>query len=202
MPERLLKKGETIYHMEPINIMDEERINWLRGMKFDEARGEINISGMRHTLVNSNAFKAYRDAIGKIIGHGADAVLYMAGKQHTETFVNAVIKKSVMVRLTKKFEWGKTKIAEKVVDLLNQHGFGAATIEKMDIYKEAIIRLDNSCIATNYSGKQKGPVCFYIAGLLSGGAKAIVGRDYTCTETHCIAKGDEHCRFVIRPEKN
>jgi len=185
-----------------IIMADDIKIDWLESITHDEKTGYIEISGQRHTIVNSNAFMAYRESISKIIGHGADAVLYMAGKNHTEKFVSIMMKQNVMSGLVKRFKWGKNKIAEKVVNVLNQYGFGAAIAEKIDLEKETIIIVKNSCVATSYKKKQKEPVCSYIAGLLAGGAKAIVGEDYICTETHCVAKGDKHCRFVLSPEKS
>jgi len=182
-------------------MADDIKIDWLESIKHDEKTGYIEISGQRHTIVNSNAFMAYRESISQIIGHGADAVLYMAGKNHTERFVSIMMKQNAMSGFVKRFKWGKNKIAEKVVDVLNQYGFGAASIEKMDLDKESIITMKNSCIATCYEKKQKEPVCSYIAGLLAGGAKAIGGKEYIVTETQCAAMGHKECRFVIKPEK-
>jgi len=182
-------------------MADNIKIDWLESIKYDDKKGDIEISGQRHTIVNSNAFMAYRESISQIIGHGADAVLYLAGKNHTEKFVSIMLKQNAMSGFVKRFKWGKNKIAKKVIEVLNQYGFGAASIKKMDLDKESIITMKNSCIATCYKKKQKEPVCSYIAGLMAGGAKAIVGGDYVCIETHCTAMGHKECRFIIKPEK-
>jgi predicted hydrocarbon binding protein len=181
--------------------MEESGMGWINEVKFDREKGEIYVLGQRHTIVNSYSFRAYRDAIAEIIGHGADAVLYLSGKRHTEMFIKEVLKKSPMARLAKRFKWGRKKITENVVDILTQYGYGVAKLEKLDFEGESIITLKNSCIAANYEKKQEGPVCFYVAGLISGGAEAITGKRYECRETHCIAKGDKECRFLIKPEK-
>ena len=181
--------------------MEEEKMDWIKGINFSKNMGEISLSGQRHVLINANSFKAYRDAISEIIGHGADAVLYLAGKRHTEKFIRNVIEKSPFARLVSKSGWGRNKIAEKVVLILDDYGYGKTGIEKMDLNKESIVTLRNSCIATNYTKKQKRPVCSYISGLLAGGTQAITGKACEVVETHCIAKGDKHCRFSIKVEK-
>ncbi len=177
------------------------RIDWLGDVRRDEKRGSVYISGERHTIVHSDSFRLYREGISEIIGDGADAVLYMAGKRHGENFVKVMLKKSAIAGFARRFRWGRNRITEKVADVLSQYGFGATSIEKMDLDKESIIVIKNSCIASSYKKRQEGPVCSYISGLLAGGAKAIAGGDYNSVETHCIAKGDKNCRFVIKKEK-
>jgi predicted hydrocarbon binding protein len=179
-----------------------EEINWLEGIKFDNKNGEITFGGERHTIVHSAAFKSYRDAISEIIGHGADAVLYLAGKRHTENFVKIMVEKSILAGFVKRFGWGKNKIAGKIADIMNQYGFGDASIEKLDLEGESVIIIRNSCIATSYKKKQKKPVCSYISGLIAGAAVTISGKhNYECVETHCKARGDKYCRFVLVVDK-
>jgi predicted hydrocarbon binding protein len=183
-----------------IIIMKEPTVEWLNKLISDTKKGEINLSGQRHVVVDANSFRAYRDAISEIIGHGASAVLYRAGKKHTQEFISVMLKKNHFVGLVRRFGWGREKIAEKIADILNQYGYGAARIEKIDFDGESIVLLDNSCIAMAYKKRQKEPVCSYIAGLLAGGAEAITKGKYECTETHCLAKGDKFCRFVLKKE--
>src|SRR5579885_276604 len=45
------------------------------------------------------------------------------------------------------------------------------------------------------------PKCFIIAGILAGIAEGLLGEGHSCTETRCIAKGDQHCEFIIRPRE-
>ena len=181
--------------------MEESGMDWIKEVKFKARKGEIHVMGQRHTIVNSYSFRAYRDAISEIIGQGADAVIFLSGKHHTATFIKRVLEKSPMARLAKRFKWGRKKIVEGIIDILTQYGYGVAKLEKLDFEGESIITLQNSCIARNYEKKQKGPVCSYIAGLISGGADAIMGKPYKCIETHCIARGDKECRFLVIKEK-
>jgi predicted hydrocarbon binding protein len=181
---------------------NQDTVDWLKGIKFDKKKGEIILSGQRHALHTVNAFRAYRDGIARIIGEGgADAVLYLAGREHTERFVKGLLKKSMMAGMVSKFGWGQKKIMQKLVDVLRQYGFGSTSIEKIDLKGESFLVLDNSCIATNYTRRQKKPVCSYLSGLIAGAMNAVTGKSWEVTETHCWAKGNRHCRFMIRLEK-
>jgi predicted hydrocarbon binding protein len=183
-------------------MKDDEKINWVEGIKFDGDKGEIRIMDQRFCLHTSFAFRSFRDGIAKVIGEGgSDAVLYNAGKLHTEFFVKGILEKSTMARVAKRFGWGQVKIMEKLTKVLNQYGFGVTSIEKIDLKKESMLLMDNSCIATCYKTKRKKPVCSYISGLIAGAMTVVTGKPFEVQETHCIAKGDKHCRFLIKREK-
>lgn len=60
----------------------------------------------------------------------------------------------------------------------------------------------NSYEAENYLaefGKSECPVCASLTGYASGWATAFYGKELLAIETTCIAKGDPHCAFEIRP---
>ena len=41
------------------------------------------------------------------------------------------------------------------------------------------------------------PICHLYVGSISEAVKWATGKDYEITETHCVAKGDEYCRFEV-----
>jgi len=41
------------------------------------------------------------------------------------------------------------------------------------------------------------PICHLYVGSVSEAVKWATGKDYEITETHCVAKGDEYCRFEV-----
>jgi predicted hydrocarbon binding protein len=52
------------------------------------------------------------------------------------------------------------------------------------------------------SGKKKkadSPRCFFVAGMLAGIARGLLGDRYTCFERACIASGADRCEFLINP---
>ncbi len=44
-----------------------------------------------------------------------------------------------------------------------------------------------------------GPACFTLAGYKSGWCTALLGRSALCVERSCVATGDEHCCWELRP---
>jgi predicted hydrocarbon binding protein len=49
--------------------------------------------------------------------------------------------------------------------------------------------------------KTEAPICYVEVGFKLGAARWIFGKDITIEETHCIAKGDPMCRFVMHRPK-
>ena len=41
------------------------------------------------------------------------------------------------------------------------------------------------------------PICYLYAGSIAEAVQWATGKEYVITETHCLAKGDEYCRFEV-----
>lgn len=61
---------------------------------------------------------------------------------------------------------------------------------------ETIAYLDSSC-AICHSRKSDKPICYLYLGSLGEAIEWATGKEYAITETHCMAKGDPHCRFEV-----
>ena len=59
-----------------------------------------------------------------------------------------------------------------------------------------IAYLDASC-AICHSRKRDKPICYLYLGSLGEAIEWATGKIYAITETHCMAMGDEYCRFEI-----
>jgi len=60
----------------------------------------------------------------------------------------------------------------------------------------------NSSIAEQYLsdfGKSRECICWFLSGYTSGFASEMCGKKLMARETSCIARGDDICRFEIRP---
>lgn len=44
-------------------------------------------------------------------------------------------------------------------------------------------------------------ICYYVAGFIAGATYALTNIEVEVTETKCVARGDEHCDFKIKPKK-
>lgn len=177
--------------------MAEKETNWIKDIEFKD--GRVEIFGVRHGIIDSATFYRIREGFKKIVGSATDRILHMAGKSHTKEFVKSVLEQSRIVRIASKFDWGKEKITKKISKILNQYGYGVAEIVKFDPENEMVLTLKDSIIGSFYEGEEDKPTCSYLAGLLAGGATAILGKDVDCKEVKCIGKGDDVCKFVAKP---
>lgn len=56
--------------------------------------------------------------------------------------------------------------------------------------------IESTCAVCN-SRHSDHPICYLYVGSVSEAVKWATGKDYEITETHCIGKGDEYCRFEV-----
>jgi len=59
-----------------------------------------------------------------------------------------------------------------------------------------IAYVDSSC-AICHSRESDKPICYLYLGSLGEAVEWATGKTYEITETHCMAKGDPHCRFEV-----
>ena len=60
--------------------------------------------------------------------------------------------------------------------------------------------IESTCAICNGRHSDK-PICYLYIGSVSEAVQWATGREYEVTETHCLAKGDEYCRFEIGDPK-
>ncbi|HNN13303.1 MAG TPA: 4-vinyl reductase [Anaerolineales bacterium] len=56
--------------------------------------------------------------------------------------------------------------------------------------------IESTCAVCN-SRHSDHPICHLYVGSVTEAVKWATGKEYEITETHCIAKGDEYCRFEV-----
>lgn len=56
--------------------------------------------------------------------------------------------------------------------------------------------IDATC-AICHSRHSETPICYLYAGSISEAVKWATGKEHEIMETHCLAKGDLHCRFEV-----
>lgn len=66
----------------------------------------------------------------------------------------------------------------------------------MDDSGERIAYMESTC-AVCYGRQSTDAVCHLYAGSIAEAVQWATGREYKIIETHCLAKGDEYCRFEI-----
>lgn len=56
--------------------------------------------------------------------------------------------------------------------------------------------VESTCAICN-GRHSETPVCYLYVGSVSEAVQWATGKEYQVTETHCLAKGDEYCRFEV-----
>lgn len=60
--------------------------------------------------------------------------------------------------------------------------------------------VESTCAICN-GRKSEAPVCHLYVGSVTEAVQWATGKEYQVTETHCLAKGDEYCRFEVGDAK-
>jgi hypothetical protein len=60
--------------------------------------------------------------------------------------------------------------------------------------------IESTC-AICHSRHSETPICHLYVGSVSEAVQWATGKEYGITETHCLAKGDEYCRFEVGDAK-
>lgn len=104
--------------------------------------------------------------------------------------------------IAKMFSEEPKEVVEWYVALERMTGYAEYEIESLDVNKpKVILRANWSAQADSYDREVDYPVCFLATGITEGAMSAIFDKEMACEETHCKAKGDDYCRFVVRPKK-
>lgn len=66
----------------------------------------------------------------------------------------------------------------------------------LDESGDRLAYIESTC-AICHSRESDKPICYLYIGSVAEAVQWATGRDYEVTETHCLARGDEYCRFEI-----
>jgi len=96
----------------------------------------------------------------------------------------------------------KRKIIDLEEHILNILGWGSFKVGSLSFEKGyASIIIVNNVLSLKYremyGRKSKGPIDFYMAGLLKGMFSTLFEKKVKVREVRCIAKGDKYCEFAI-----
>jgi len=67
---------------------------------------------------------------------------------------------------------------------------------RLDESGDKLAYIESTCAICN-GRHSETPVCYLYIGSVSEAVQWATGKEYVVTETHCLAKGDEYCRFEI-----
>lgn len=66
----------------------------------------------------------------------------------------------------------------------------------LDESGEKLAYVESTCAICNGRNSDR-PICYLYVGSIAEAVQWATGKDYDIVETHCIARGDEYCRFEV-----
>jgi signal transduction histidine kinase len=165
--------------------------------------GTITIGDQRAMLLNENAFAKLRELLFEQLGTElARSILMKFGYQHALEDYRTLCKLVHTSNDEERLQIGplmhswcgivKVEPLEAQIDRERGH-FYFRGIWRNSIEAAAHLKI---------FGKSTTPVCFSLAGYGSGWCSAFFGMPLIEIETKCVACGDEHCEWEIRPLKD
>lgn len=180
--------------------MKSEDINLQELLEFRPESGQLLLNGQRMLIFSQAALRSLNALLVDHLGHefagavftqfgyrcGHDDYQVIAGNQNWDSDLDRLASGPV----THMWE-GIVHVEPTVIDFDRDTGAFLMTG-----------RWRNSFEAENYLqafGPSTTPVCASLTGYASGWATAFFGRRLLAIETSCLAMGDDHCVFEIRP---
>jgi predicted hydrocarbon binding protein len=92
----------------------------------------------------------------------------------------------------------KKDMAAFLTNLTEMNGYGQIEIPRLDYAKKIAIFRMHGLPSERQVGKiRRGPIDFYWAGMLAGGAAFVFAdKKMECVETKCVINGSPYCEFV------
>ena len=160
----------------------------LDNLEYDEGQGTVTFKGVRYMLIRPDSVVDFQKAVEAELGERTAEMMtaggYTGGSRSSQKYRQV-------------FNYSAEEIVAFMCNMGREIGWGDFEVEEFDRdVRKLIVLVRNSAFAEAYGSAQQG-VCHMIRGVMAGMAAGIFGGDVRSEETHCRAKGDDHCRFVL-----
>jgi len=155
--------------------------------------GALTYENIRYLLIRPETIVGFQKTVEKHSRKGAQEALfqggyrggYLSAKNYKE-LQNLSDSETIRFMMTMGAEigWGNFQVVE--------YDFESRKLQ---------IKVENSAFAEAYGDSTEG-VCHLISGVLSGLATVLFGRDCAASETECLARGDTHCVFHAKENRD
>jgi len=140
-------------------------------------------------VLTADEFSWVYEKIKETYGSGGEALFYHIGY----SFGEAVGEKYKGEKITEDF------IREDLL-AFQAFGWGIPEILRMDLEEcVVILRFYDLFESIHVKGKKNRPNCHFVRGYLAGLFSKFFNKKMFAIETKCIAKGDPHCEFIVKP---
>ncbi len=169
-----------------------EEFDYLKQQMKMLEEGVLEVLGSRVTIQDPNFYPiAFEILINELGYEEASEFIYHQGKRGSPLIKG--FREQFKISDLKKAVESFAKLTE-----LRGHGELEATFdESINGYRFKIV---NSPYCSYFKGL--GKVAGWLtAGLLAGSFEIYTEESYECEEVKCVAKGDDHCEFIVKPSK-
>lgn len=177
-------------------------LKFARTVKIDEKSGSVEIFGERFIILLGGILQNFYDAMARIAGQGAGAMVYEIGVEAGKKYYDLIKR----MYNGPKIKW-KNPSPEDMHHLLkfmfeNLAILGFGRFEIIDIKKDSLVFRVHNCPISMHSKDVKFPKCYFIGGASAAITKALYGRFWNAREVKCMGMKDPYCEFVITRETN
>jgi len=147
--------------------------------------------------IQASQYAKFNEAIEAFYGRGGKGILRRIGKASFQYGVReqAALLGVAGVALKLLPEKQKIKfILNGMADALKKSNLNVNAW--VDDSGERLAYIESTC-AICYGRHSETSICYLYSGSISEAVQWATGREYEITETHCLAKGDEYCRFEV-----
>jgi len=152
----------------------------------------------RKPAVRTSEYARFFEAIELLYGRGARTILRRIGKAQYQYSLQENATLSRLIQIALKFLPEKIRIQAVLNRIIGAHRKGnpqlEAWVETLPNGKIAFV--ERTC-ANCYGRISANPVCHMYIGVISEAVQWATGKDYDIRETHCVARGDEFCRYEV-----
>src|ERR1051325_1532854 len=147
--------------------------------------------------IQASQYAKFNEAIEAFYGRGGKGILRRIGKASFQYGVReqAALLGVAGVALKLMPEKQKIKfILNGIADALKKSNLNVNAW--VDDSSERLAYIESTC-AICYGRHSETPLCYLYVGSIGEAVLWATGKEYEITETHCLAKGDEYCRFEV-----
>ena len=161
----------------------------LDNLEYAGDEGAITFKDVRYMLIRPDTVVDFQKAVEAELGDRTAEMMmaggYTGGSRSSQRYKEV-------------FNYSDEEIVVFMCNMGREIGWGDFEVEEFDRQeRELVVIVRNSAFAEAYGSADQG-VCHMIRGVMAGMAAGIFGTDVCSDETHCRAKGDDLCRFVVR----
>lgn len=151
--------------------------------------------------IHAAEYAQFNQAIEEFYGRGGKGMLRRIGKASFQYAINEQTALLGVAGTALKILPQKQRIKFILNSMVNALKKSNPQVEAwVDEEHGKLAYVESSC-AICHSRNSDKPICYLYLGSLGEAVKWATGREYNIIETHCMAKGDEFCRFEVGDER-